>query len=117
MSTRGSNRRRLGAALFAAAAGLLLSPLRADAQAAAEVRIQDYTFAPAEITVKAGTTVKWTNAEKRASHSILFTGPGGFESDRFFPDESWERRFDKPGRYPYSCGPHPEMKGLVVVTP
>ncbi|RPH67442.1 MAG: plastocyanin [Burkholderiales bacterium] len=116
MSTRGSNRRRLGALLFAAAAGLLLSPLRADAQAA-EVRIQDYTFAPAEITVKAGTTVKWTNAEKRASHSILFTGVGGFESDRFFPDESWERRFDKPGRYPYTCGPHPEMKGLVVVTP
>jgi plastocyanin len=32
-----------------------------------------------------------------------------------FPDESYERRFDKPGRYPYTCGPHPEMKGVVIV--
>ncbi|MBE0591536.1 MAG: cupredoxin domain-containing protein [Gemmatimonadales bacterium] len=84
---------------------------------AAEVRIENYAFAPAEITVKAGETVRWINAEKRVSHSILFTGPGGFESERLFPDESWERRFDEPGRYPYVCGPHPEMKGLVTVSP
>ena len=107
---------RLAAALFAVAACLLLSPSHAAAQAT-EVRIRDYAFAPAQITVKAGTTVKWTNAEKRVSHSILFTGPGGLESERIFPDESWERRFDRPGQYPYTCGPHPEMKGLVVVTP
>jgi plastocyanin len=32
-----------------------------------------------------------------------------------FPDESWPRRFDKAGRYEYHCGPHPEMKGSIVV--
>jgi plastocyanin len=32
-----------------------------------------------------------------------------------FPDESWLRRFDKAGRYDYQCGPHPEMKGSIVV--
>ena len=79
--------------------------------------ILDEPKSEAQITVKAGTTVKWTNAEKRVSHSILFTGPGGLESERIFPDESWERRFERPGQYPYTCGPHPEMKGLVVVTP
>lgn len=80
-----------------------------------EVGIADYKFEPAELTIRAGETVKWVNHEKRTSHSVLFLGPEGFESGRFFPDESWERTFDKPGVYPYSCGPHPEMKGKIVV--
>lgn len=82
-----------------------------------EVQIKDYLFDPAQLTVKVGTTVKWINRERRTTHSILFTGPGGFESERFFPDESWQRTFDKPGSYPYSCGPHPEMKGQIDVKP
>jgi plastocyanin len=81
-----------------------------------EVVIAEYKYDPAELKIKVGTTVRWTNSEKRVSHSILFTGEGGFESDRFFPGESWERTFDKPGSYPYSCGPHPEMRGLIEVT-
>jgi plastocyanin len=80
-----------------------------------EVGIKDYKFEPAELKIKAGTTVKWVNNEKRTTHSVLFTGPGGFESERFFPGESWQRAFDKPGVYPYSCGPHPEMKGMIEV--
>lgn len=96
-------------------AALLLLACLAGGASAAEVRIENYAFMPAEITVKAGETVKWTNAEKRVSHSILFTGPGGLESERMFPGESWERRFDAPGRHPYTCGPHPEMKGVVIV--
>ncbi len=110
-----SIRRCLGVALMLAAS-LWLASARADAQSA-EVRIVGYAFVPAELTVKVGTAVKWTNGEKRTSHSILFTGPGGFESERLFPDESWERRFEQPGRYPYTCGPHPEMKGLIIVAP
>lgn len=82
---------------------------------AVEVGIKDYHYHPHELRVKAGTTVKWTNQEKRTSHSILFLGKEGFESERIFPGESWERRFEQPGRYEYSCGPHPEMKGLVEV--
>ena len=81
-----------------------------------DVSIKDYKYEPAELKVKVGTTVKWTNNEKRVSHSVLFTGPGGFESERFFPGESWQRTFDKPGTYPYTCGPHPEMKATIVVT-
>ena len=99
-------------------AGLALwSPARAASAAeTAEILIQDYKFTPALLSVKVGTTVKWINREKRTTHSILFTGPAGFESERFFPGESWQRMFDAPGSYPYNCGPHPEMKGVVVVT-
>lgn len=94
---------------------LLLFPAWVLAQAVVDVMVRDYRFDPADLRLKAGTTVRWTNGEKRVSHSILFTGPGGFESERIFPGESYQRLFDQPGRYPYSCGPHPEMKGLVEV--
>ena len=109
------NRRVAGARL----AGLALWPLALAAATAetVEVQIKDYKYTPAQLTIKIGTTVKWINREKRTTHSILFTGPGGFESERMFPDESWQRTFDTPGSYPYSCGPHPEMKGLVDVAP
>lgn len=80
-----------------------------------EVVIENYHFRPQELRVKAGTTVKWVNQEKRTTHSVLFLGRDGFESERFFPGESWQRTFDKPGRYEYSCGPHPEMKGVIEV--
>ena len=90
-------------------------PLQAGADTA-EIIIRDYRYQPAELTIPTGTTVKWINDEKRVSHSILFTGPDGFESERIFPGESWERRFDKAGRYPFSCGPHPEMQGAITVS-
>ena len=110
--------RRVAGARLAGLAGLALLPLAQGTPVAetVEILIQDYKFIPALLTVKAGTTVKWTNREKRTTHSVLFSGPGGFESERFFPGESWQRRFDTPGSYPYGCGPHPEMKGVIVVT-
>jgi plastocyanin len=81
----------------------------------AEVRIKGNLFVPETLTIKPGTTVRWVNDERRTTHSVLFAQEGGFESERLFPGDSWTRRFDQPGRHPYTCGPHPEMKGLVIV--
>jgi plastocyanin len=83
----------------------------------AEVRIKDYRFVPEKLVVKVGTTVKWTNDERRASHSIWFKEEGLPESERMMPGESYERRFDRTGTYRYTCGPHPEMNGVVEVVP
>lgn len=80
-----------------------------------EVSIIKMQFEPQKITVKAGTTVKWINKEKRNNHSIFFEKEGLPESERLFQDETWQRTFDKPGVYPYICGPHPQMTGEVVV--
>ena len=80
-----------------------------------EVTIKDYRFSPAEVRIKAGDTVKWINQEKRTSHSVLFPAENGLESERLFPDERWQRTFTQPGSYSYRCGPHEEMKGLVLV--
>ena len=85
------------------------------AQQTVEVTIQEYRFAPQELRIKAGDTVKWINREKRTSHSVLFPAENGLESERLFPQESWQRTFAQPGTYNYRCGPHEEMKGIVVV--
>lgn len=80
-----------------------------------EVTVKDYKYLPPEVRIKVGDTVKWVNMEKRTSHSVLFLSEGGLESERFFPEDSWKRTFDKPGTYNYRCGPHEEMKGTVIV--
>ena len=85
------------------------------AQQTAEVTIKDYRFAPQDVRIKAGDTIRWTNREKRTSHSVLFPAEGGLESERMFPNEHWQRTFAQPGTYRYRCGPHEEMQGSVVV--
>ena len=94
---------------------LALVLVSAFAQQTVEVTIQDYRFLPAEVRIKAGDTVKWVNREKRTSHSVLFAAGNGLESERMFPQEHWQRTFAQPGSYIYRCGPHEEMKGLVLV--
>lgn len=80
----------------------------------AEVVIEKMQFVPQVLRIKPGTTVTWVNREKRNNHSILFEQEN-LESDRFFPGETYQRAFDKPGTYPYRCGPHPEMLGVIEV--
>ena len=82
-----------------------------------EVVIDQMKFLPAQLKVKAGTTVRWVNKERRTNHSVWFQKEGLPESERFFPGESWSRTFAKPGVYPYICGPHPEMTGVIEVLP
>lgn len=88
----------------------------ASANTVVEVSIVKMQFVPQQVKVKPGTTVKWVNNEKRSNHSVFFEKEGLPESERFFPGESWQRTFEKPGVYPYICGPHPEMTGVVEVT-
>lgn len=67
------------------------------------------------LVIKAGTTVKWVNMEKRQYHSVWFEAEGFPEPDYIFPEESWERTFNKPGTYHYRCEPHEEMIGTIIV--
>lgn len=84
------------------------------------VLMYKYRFCPTNLTVKAGTTVRWINVDKRTSHSVWLKDAGKPESDRFFNMEAYEFTFDAPGNYPYICGPHGDqekMVGHVTVTP
>lgn len=80
------------------------------------VIMKNYEFSPQEITVKRGETVRWENNEKRQYHSVWFEALGEEESDYLFPEESYEREFSEAGTFPYRCGPHERMTGVVHVT-
>jgi plastocyanin len=103
---------KLPAALIAAVLAILPPAALGEV---VEVSIVKMEFVPRHLKVKPGTTVKWVNNEKRNNHSVYFEKEGLPESDRLFPGDSWERTFDKPGVYPYVCGPHPEMTGVIEV--
>ena len=82
------------------------------------VAAERYAFVPAEVTVKAGTRVRWENRDRRQYHSVYFEQLGDRPGDYFFPGESRERVFERPGSYPYICEPHWQthgMKGVVHV--
>ncbi len=84
------------------------------------VLMYKYNFCPAELTVQAGTTVRWVNVDKRTSHSVLLKDGSEPESDRLFPEESVDLTFLTPGPQEYLCGPHWEtqnMIGMVTVEP
>lgn len=84
------------------------------------VLMYKYRFCPPNVTVKAGTTVRWINVDKRTSHSVWLKEAGKEESPRMFNFETYEVPFTTPGKYPYLCGPHWEqekMIGHVTVIP
>lgn len=84
------------------------------------VLMYKYNFCPSELTVKAGTTVRWVNVDKRTSHSVLLKDGGKPESDRLFPEETVEITFLTQGPQEYLCGPHWEtqnMIGMITVEP
>lgn len=77
------------------------------------VTIRDFAFASAEIRIRPGETVRWVNDDPVA-HTVT-ADDGTFDSDLLENGEGFSRRFDRPGRYPYHCTPHPFMTGVVVV--
>jgi len=79
------------------------------------VEIYKKKFIPAHITVNIGDTVIWKNIEKRQYHNVWFKQSVKEEPDYIFPDETYQRNFIITGDFPYQCGPHPKMKGVVTV--
>ena len=79
------------------------------------VIIKNFKFVPQEIIIKRGQILRWENREKRQYHSVWFEAQGEPQPDYFFPEESYEREFNKVGSFSYRCGPHPKMTGVVRV--
>jgi plastocyanin len=78
--------------------------------------IQKMAFMPAQITVSAGTTVRWVNKDT-VTHSVLFPPSARINSFALSPGQSFTARFSTPGIYNYSCSIYSSMQGSVVVTP
>lgn len=83
------------------------------------VTMYKYRFCPEKLKVPVGTTVRWVNVDKRTSHSVHLKEAGEPESDRLFPEETFEFTFLSAGSQQYLCGPHwetQEMIGMITVT-
>jgi amicyanin len=77
------------------------------------VKIANFAFDPANITVPVGTTVTWTNLDS-VSHTVT-SDTGVFESGTLSHNATFSYTFNSRGTFSYSCSPHPFMKGKVVV--
>ena len=79
----------------------------------AEVDIDQFTFTPQHITVKAGTTVTWIN-EDDVPHTIASSSKP-FKSKELDTGDNFSFTFTTPGTYAYICSVHPYMTGTIVV--
>jgi plastocyanin len=86
---------------------------QAAAAGASAITIQNFAFAPASLTVKAGTTVTWTNNDS-PTHSVKWAD-GAAGSSPLTTGSSYTRKFATPGTYAYVCGIHASMHGTIVV--
>ncbi|MEV7780860.1 cupredoxin family copper-binding protein [Kitasatospora sp. NPDC088351] len=86
--------------------------------AANAVTIKNFAFSPATLTVKAGTTVTWTNTDSDAHTVTSKQGSGGpLQSAALATNDTYSYTFTAPGTYAYYCTIHPFMTATVEVTP
>jgi plastocyanin len=85
----------------------------------AVVQVAQFKFAPEQLEVTAGTTVRWDNSDE-----ILHTATSGtpdattadFDGQMSGAGTSFSFTFETPGTYAYFCSRHVFMTGEVVVT-
>ncbi len=111
-------------------------PMPPSSSGSAGITIQDFTFSPSTITVKAGTTVSWTNngpsahtttSDMGAWNSPTLSAPGGgggYGGGGGSAGGSFSFTFNQAGTYGYHCSIHPPtlaqyrgFVGTVVVNP
>ena len=78
------------------------------------VAIQGFAFGPQAVTIKAGTTVTWTQQDED-SHTVT-ADDNSFTSQPLGNGQTFTQTFVTPGTYAYHCSIHPFMHGTVVVT-
>jgi plastocyanin len=108
----------LGALIWTAASKVSFVARAAGAQGPAksqgiEVKIDNFSFLPQDITVAPGTMVTWVNQDD-IPHTVTSTADL-FKSKALDTDDKFSFTFDKSGTYEYHCSIHPKMTGKVIV--
>ena len=102
------NRRDFGIAVVAT----MLLPAGAARAEDVAVHIDNFVFEPAQLTVKVGQTVTWTNRDD-IPHTVVCAGK--FRSKAMDTDGTFSFTFTAPGDYRYFGSLHPHMTGAVKV--
>ena len=80
------------------------------------VAYRNIAIPPAAITVKPGTTIRWTNYDATVHNVAITSGPAQFSSPAFNKGATYQAKFTKPGTYHYLCTYHPAtMTGTITV--
>ncbi len=101
------------AMLLGPVVGALLAFGTVAAQEANVVTIDNFTFTPPELTVAAGTTVKWVNHDD-IPHTVVDKNKA-FRSKALDTDDAYSFTFASAGTFDYFCGLHPHMVGKIIV--
>ncbi len=108
------NQRAFCARMLALACVLSCAPsVRA---AEVQIKIDNFVFVPATITVKPGDTVTWENVDD-IPHTVTSKTPGIFRSKPLDTNDKYAFTFATEGTFDYFCGLHPHMQGKVIVAP
>jgi len=104
--------------LGAGVAAVVSIPLRAGKACAADaapanIEIDNFTFAPQRLTVRAGTTVTWRNRDD-IPHAVA-SSTRTFKSRALDTDDTYAFTLTTAGTYEYFCALHPQMTGTIVV--
>jgi plastocyanin len=85
------------------------------AQPANVVRIADFSFTPAQVTVAPGGTVTFVNCSAQGTEHSSTADAGAWDSGLLPQYATFDRTFRAAGTFAFHCVPHPFMKGTVVV--
>jgi plastocyanin len=117
-ASKGSGRRfgpfgRVPVAVVVALALLVSGTASVRSVTPASVEIRDSKYAPTELTVAPGTTVRWVNHDEE-THTVT-SNTEAFKSGGLNLDDEYTHTFTVPGVYPYTCALHDFMQGTIVV--
>lgn len=78
------------------------------------ISIIGFSFSPANITVKVGATLTWTNMDS-APHTVTSDDGRFASSGNLSTNDTYRLTFSEAGTFPYHCSIHPSMKGTITV--
>ncbi len=112
-----TRRAALRLAVSAATLPLLAATAKAASHAAHEthnVTIQNMAFSPANLTIKAGDSVTFTNMDS-ARHSATDLNKA-WDTGLLSKGQSATLTFNGAGSFNYRCTPHGNMRGSITIT-
>jgi plastocyanin len=92
---------------------VFVAPATTATSATATVQITKTGFVPASVTINAGDSVTWKNADK-VNHQVVANG-GQFASPILSPGEMYTHKFNSGGTFRYHDALHTGLKGTIVV--
>ena len=107
------NRALIVAMLLGPVVGAMLAFGAVAAQDTNVVTIDNFTFAPKELTIAVGTTIKFVNHDD-IPHTVV-DKKLSFRSKALDTDDAYSYTFATAGSFDYFCSLHPHMVGKIIV--